>query len=99
MLLDFVLFISIFAAGILTGSRMGVRPNTGYIMRLQPSELLGFIVPDANSTALRICIAQAELTRHGIDCTIDEEWGKQTAMGICELLVKIEEGYDVYGKN
>ena len=61
----------------------------------KPSDLLGFQVPTYNTSELINQTAQAELTRHGIECKIDGEFGKQTAIGICILLEKIENGYKV----
>ena len=61
----------------------------------QPSELLGFMIPVKDDREDVIIAAQAELVRNGISCVIDGEFGGQTALGICELLVRIENGYVV----
>ena len=62
----------------------------------KPSNLLRFQPVCEDSDPDDIRIAQAELCRHGIDCKIDGDFGKQTAFGMCELLVKIQGGYKVH---
>jgi hypothetical protein len=59
--------------------------------RYQPSDLLGFppVMKGSDETAVKT--AQAELCRHGIDCKVDGDCGKQTALGICELLCRFED--------
>ena len=61
----------------------------------KPSDLLHFPPVCEGSDPNDVRIAQAELCRHGIDVKIDGDFGKQTAMGVCELLVRIENGYQV----
>ena len=62
---------------------------------VEPSEILGFKPVYEDSDPNDIRIAQAELCRHGIDVKIDSEYGKETAFGLCELLVKIQNGYKI----
>lgn len=57
-----------------------------------PYSLLGFYVPTKDSSAHKIRAAQAELCRHEIECAVDGKFGKQTAIGICILLDRIEKG-------
>lgn len=57
-----------------------------------PRRLLHFAPVCKGSSPNDIRTAQAELCRHEIGVKIDGEFGRQTAMGICELLVKIENG-------
>ena len=60
-----------------------------------PAQLLRFQPVCEGSDPNLVRIAPAELCRHGIECEIDGDCGKQTALGICELLVKIQNGYKV----
>ena len=60
-------------------------------LKVRPSYVLGFQPVMKGSDPLLVRAAQAELTRHQIDCTIDGDCGKQTALGICELLVRKEK--------
>lgn len=64
-------------------------------VKQKPSQILRFPPVCKGSDPNDVRIAQAELCRHGIDVKIDGDCGKQTALGICELLVKIEGGYKV----
>jgi len=60
-------------------------------LRVKPSYVLGFrpVMKGSDETAVKA--VQAELCRNLIDCKIDGNCGKQTALGICELLCKLEE--------
>ncbi len=72
--------------------------DSGYqhgLLETKPSDFLRFPLVCKGSDPNDVRIAQAELCRHGIDVKIDGDCGKQTALGICELLVKIENGYKV----
>lgn len=77
----------------------------GYISRhiaqeypepFKPSSLLRFKPVYEGSDPNDVTVAQAELCRHGIDVDIDGDCGKGTAMGLCELICKIENGYKVH---
>ena len=61
----------------------------------KPSDLLHFQPVCEGSDPNLVRIAQAELCRHGIDVEIDGDCGKATGLGMCELLVKIENGYKI----
>ena len=61
-----------------------------------PSQILRFKPVYEHSDPNDIRVAQAEMCRHGIDVKIDSKFGKKTAFGQCELLVKIQNGYKVY---
>ncbi|MEE9354766.1 MAG: hypothetical protein V3U75_04175 [Methylococcaceae bacterium] len=60
-----------------------------------PSKMLRFKPVWKYSGSSEIRIAQAELCRHGIDVKIDGDCGKNTALGMCELLVMIDNGYKI----
>lgn len=62
------------------------------IPQAKPSDLLGFRPVCKGSPAFKVTAVQAELCRHGIDVAIDGNCGKHTALGQCELLVRIENG-------
>ena len=83
-----VFIVLVYAFGIITPKR-AIRPNP------TPSQLLHFQPVCEGSDPNLVRIAQAELCRHGIDVKIDGICKKQTALGICELLVKIQNGYKV----
>ena len=70
-----------------------------YLVQIEPMpyDILKFKPVDYSSNSFQVEIAQAELSRHGIECGVDRKFGKQTAIGICELLVKIENGYEIKG--
>lgn len=61
----------------------------------KPSSFLKFKPVCQFSDPNDIVIAQAELCRHGIDVKINGDCGKDTALGICELLCRLEDGYQV----
>ena len=61
-----------------------------------PSQILRFKPVYEGSDPNDVRIAQAELCRHGIDVKIDGDCGKNTALGMCEFLVKIQNGYKVH---
>jgi len=61
-----------------------------------PSDLLHFQPVCKGSDPNDVRIAQAELCRHELYFgDIDGKCGKQTALAICELLVKIQNGYKI----
>lgn len=63
-------------------------------LRVKPSYVLGFRPVMKGSDETAVMAAQAELCRHQIDIGIDGvdgDCGKQTALAICELLVKLEK--------
>lgn len=60
-------------------------------LRVKPSYVLGFRPVMKGSDETAVMAAQAELCRNQIDCKIDGDCGKQTALGICELLCKLEK--------
>jgi len=62
----------------------------------KPSKMLRFKPVQKESSPDDVRIAQAELCRHGIPVAIDGKCGEETALGICELLCRIENGYIVY---
>ena len=72
---------------------------TGYSTRTppkvttRPSQILQFKPVCEGSDPNDIRIAQAELCRHGIDVKIDGKCGKDTALGMCEFLCRLENGY------
>lgn len=69
------------------------KPALNYPEPFTPSQMLRFKpiwkYSDPNDTR----IAQAELCRHGIDVKIDGDCGKETALGMCEYLVMLQNGY------
>jgi len=63
---------------------------------VRPSDLLHFQPVCKGSDPNDVRIAQAELCRHELYFgDIDGKCGKQTALAICELLVKIQNGYKI----
>lgn len=65
-------------------------------IQIKPSHILRFKPVSKSSSPEDIIAAQAELCRHGIDVDIDGKFGKCTAIGICELIYRIENGYEVH---
>ena len=78
---------------------MGFSFSRGYGRGLEdrtvlPSQVLGFTPVWETSDPYQIAIVQAELARNGIECKVDSDFGKETAIGICQLLAMLEDGYD-----
>lgn len=68
-------------------ARKSLEPKT-------PSQILRFKPVQKGSDPHLVSIAQAELSRHGIDIgKVDGDCGKATALGMCEYLVMLENGY------
>ena len=93
-----VLLLLCFLLGIAIGEFFivpAISPQNPQPTITKPSDLLRFQPVCEGSDPNLVRIAQAELCRHGIECKIDSEFGKQTAFGQCKLFVMIQKGYKV----
>ena len=91
-----------YIVGFLIGMCIAGSVVTAFVMsrspaapEFTPSQILRFQPVCEGSDPNLVRIAQAELCRHGIECKIDSEFGKQTAFGQCKLFVMIQNGYEV----
>ena len=91
----YIILLATWAFCIWFGYKAGLIAHK-YPEPFMPSKMLRFKPVYEHSDPNDIRIAQAELCRHGIDVKIDGDCGKETALGICELLVLIENGYKVH---
>jgi len=89
---EYIVFIFIIVMLVCCGLWVGDKP---VVHASTPREILHFAPVCKGSDPNDIRIAQAELCRHEIGVKIDGEFGKQTAFGVCELLVKIQNGYKI----
>lgn len=71
-------------------------PKVIFQVTTRPSQVLQFKPVCESSDPNDIRIAQAELCRHGIDCKIDGKCGEETAQGMCDFLVRLENGYEQF---
>ena len=76
--------------GLVVGFLIGISYVKNLIQNPLPSQGLHFSPVDYSSNKMHVRIAQAELCRLGIDTKVDSEFGKQTAINICTLLVRLE---------